>query len=80
MPNGWFHSDELHVIERYSRPSMNYLIVQITVDDPKVLTKPWTSAPRRWTLANDRINEFYCTNNHELEELGKLKELESQGK
>ena len=80
MPNGWFHSDELHVIERYSPPSMNYLIVQITVDDPKVLTKPWTSAPRRWTLANDHINEFYCTNNHELEELGKLKGVETQGK
>src|SRR6266566_9800893 len=69
MPNGWFHSDELHVTERYSRPSMNYLIVQVTVEDPKVLTKAWTSAPRRWTLANDKINEFYCTNNRELEEL-----------
>jgi hypothetical protein len=80
MPNGWFHSDQLHVTERYSRPSMNYLVVQITVDDPKVLTKPWTSAPRRWTLTNDKINEFYCTNNHEVEELGKLKGQESQGK
>jgi len=78
MPNGWFHSDELHIIERYSRPSMNYLIVQITVEDPKVLTKPWTSAPRRWTLANDKINEFYCTNNREVDELEKLKGLESQ--
>ena len=29
MPNGWFHSDELRVIERYSRPSMNYLIVEV---------------------------------------------------
>ena len=80
MPNGWFHSDELHVVERYSRPSMNYLIVQITVEDPKVLTKPWTSAPRHWTLANDNINEFYCTNNRELDELEKLKAVESQGK
>jgi len=80
MPNGWFHSDELHVVERYSRPSMNYLIVQITVEDPKVLTKRWTSAPRRWTLANDNINEFYCTNNRELDELEKLKAVESQGK
>ena len=26
------------------RPSMNYLMVQITVDDPKVLEKPWKSA------------------------------------
>jgi hypothetical protein len=80
MPNGWFHSDQLHVVERYTRPSMNYLIVQITVEDPKVLTKPWTSAPRRWTLANDHINEFYCTNNRELDELQKLRELELQGK
>ena len=80
MPNGWFHSDELKVTERYSRPSMNYLIVQITVDDPKVLAKPWTSAPRRWTLGNGEVYEFYCTNNKEVEELEKLHELETQGK
>lgn len=78
MPNGWFHSDEVHVIERYSRPSMNYLIVEITVDDPKVLARPWKSAPRRWTLGNGEVYEFYCTNNRELEELEKLREMESQ--
>lgn len=85
MSNGWFHSDELHVTERYTRPSMNYLIVEITVDDPKVLTKPWKSAPRRWTLGEGSqgdIYEFYCTNNREVEEFGKLRaqELESKGK
>jgi hypothetical protein len=76
MPNGWFHSDELRVTERYTRPSMNYLIVEVTVEDPKVLTKPWKSAPRRWTLGDGEIYEFYCTNNRELEELEKLRELE----
>ena len=80
MPNGWFHSDELHVTERYTRPSMNYLIVEITVDDPKVLQKPWKSAPRRWTLGNGDIYEFYCTNNKELEELEKLRQQELQRK
>jgi hypothetical protein len=80
MPNGWFHSDALHVTERYTRPSMNYLIVEITVDDPKVLAKPWKSAPRRWTLGNGEVYEFYCTNNHELDELGQLKQYDSQGK
>lgn len=79
MPNGWFHSEELHVVERYSRPSMNYLIVEITVEDPKVLTKPWKSAPRRWTLYDGDINEFYCTNNRELEELEKLRQQELAG-
>jgi len=79
LPNGWFHSDELRVIERYTRPSTNYLIVQVTVEDPQVLTKPWTSAARRWTLTEGDINEFYCTNNRELEELEKLRALELQG-
>jgi hypothetical protein len=76
MPNGWFHSDELRVIERYSRPSANYLIVQVTVDDPQVLTEPWVSAPRRWTLTDLPINEFYCTNNRDLAELEHLREQE----
>lgn len=79
MPNGWFHSDELRVTERYSRPSMNYLIVEITVDDPKVLLKPWKSAPRRWTLGDGVVYEFYCTNNKEVEELEKLREQELSG-
>jgi hypothetical protein len=80
QPNGWFHSDALRITERYTRPSMNYLIVEITVDDPKVLAKPWKSAPRRWTLGNGEMYEFYCTNNKEVEELEKLRELEVQGK
>ena len=80
QPNGWFHSDELHVTERYTRPSMNYLIVEITVNDPKVLLKPWKSAPRRWTLGSGEIYEFYCTNNKELEELEKLRQQELKGK
>jgi hypothetical protein len=80
QPNGWFHSDQLHVTERYTRPSMNYLIVEIAVDDPKVLQKPWKSAPRRWTLGSGEIYEFYCTNNKELEELEKLRQQELKEK
>jgi hypothetical protein len=80
-PNGWFHSEDLKVTERYSRPSKNYLMVQITVEDPKVLQKPWKSAPRRWTLGDGQVYEFYCTNNKELEELTKLREKElAEGK
>ena len=70
----WFHSDELRVTERITRPSMNYLVVQITVDDPKVLTKPWTSAPRRWTLTKEDVREFYCTDNPDIQEFEKLAE------
>lgn len=61
---GWFVSDALHLVERFSRPDANTLIYQVTVEDPKVLTKPWTSAPRRFTFApGKRLYEDFCTNN-----------------
>jgi hypothetical protein len=42
---GYFHSDALHVTERLWRSGEN-LVWQATVDDPKVLTAPWTMAAR----------------------------------
>jgi hypothetical protein len=58
----FLHSNEEHVIERLSRPSMNYLVYQVTIEDPKALTKPWTSAPRRWSLSpkDEPLQEYYC--------------------
>jgi hypothetical protein len=39
---GYFHSDAMHVIERLWRVGDD-LAFQVTVDDPKVLTAPWTN-------------------------------------
>ena len=72
---GWFHSDQEHVVERISRSSMNYLTYQVTIEDPKVLTKPWTSAPRNWSLGHEALQEYYCTNNREEEALKALRDL-----
>lgn len=36
------HSDSLHVVERFRRPSHGVLIDDITIEDPKAYTKPWT--------------------------------------
>jgi len=77
---GWFHSDQEHVIERFSRPDSNHLYVQVTIEDPKVLTKPWTSAPRVWTLGHEKLMEYYCTNNQDVEQYKALKEKESAAK
>jgi hypothetical protein len=76
---GWFHSDQEHVIERISRPSMNYLVYQVTIEDPKVLSKPWTSAPRVWTLGHEDLLEYYCTNNQDIDQYKALKSKESSG-
>lgn len=43
--DGYFHSDAMHVTERLWKDGEN-LIYQVKVDDPKVLTAPWTMAPR----------------------------------
>ncbi len=74
--NGWFHSDQAHVIERLRRPSKNYLEYQFTVEDPKVLTKPWTSAWRTYSLGNEDLTENFCTNNENADQLRKLTEVE----
>jgi hypothetical protein len=65
---GWLHSEKEHVIERFSRPSKNYLMYQVTVEDPVVLVKPFVSAPRAWTLAQDPKDvwmEYICTTNED---------------
>lgn len=73
----WIHSDQQHVVERFSRPSRNYLIYQVSVEDPKVLTKPWVSAPHKYSLSvsSDPLNEWYCGINPDGdEEVRALKE------
>jgi hypothetical protein len=75
---GWFHSDQAHVIERVRRPSMNYLEYQYTVEDPKVLTKPWTSAWRTYSLGSEDLTENFCTNNENVEQLEKLNQAEKK--
>jgi hypothetical protein len=61
----WFPSDAMHVTERFSRPDTNTLMYQVTVDDPKVLTKPWTSAPNHYSIGQVPMGEYYCTNNQD---------------
>jgi hypothetical protein len=80
MGNGWYHSDELRVVERIRRPSKNYLEYQFTVQDPKVLAKPWTSAWRKFSLAQaeDSLLENYCTNEQNSGHLEKLNEIEQR--
>jgi hypothetical protein len=68
--NAWTHSDQEIVIERFSRPSKNFLSYQITVVDPVVLEKPFTSTLMRWSLAqdpNDVWTEYLCTANEDAE-------------
>jgi hypothetical protein len=55
------HSDALHIVERYRRTDANTLEINATLEDPKVLTKPWVVPTQKLVLAPfDQIMELYC--------------------
>ena len=59
---GDFHSDALHVTERYTRISPDVISYEATIDDPKVYTRPWKiSMPLyRRQEKNAQLMEFKC--------------------
>jgi hypothetical protein len=54
--SGYFHSDALHVVERYTRKG-NTLRWEATAEDPNVLTKAWVMTPRTEILTDAMIYE-----------------------
>jgi hypothetical protein len=59
------HSDKLHVVERYRRPDLGHLEIQITVEDPGVVAQPYT-IKRVADLAPDQeIHEYICNENNQ---------------
>jgi hypothetical protein len=57
-----FHSDALRIVERYRRTDAKTLVIDATVYDPKVLTKPWKVPTQTLTLAPfDRILSLNCS-------------------
>ena len=59
---GNFHSDALHVVERYTATSPNHLRYEVTIEDPKVFTRPWKmSMPLyRRMEKNVQLWEYNC--------------------
>ena len=38
---GNFHSEALHVVERYTPTGPDHMLYEVTIEDPKVFTRPW---------------------------------------
>jgi hypothetical protein len=59
---GDFHSDALHVVERYTPVSRDILQYQATIEDPKVFSRPWKiNMPLyRHVETGARLMEFRC--------------------
>jgi hypothetical protein len=59
---GNFHSDALHIVERYTPTDRDHLQYEVTLEDPKVFTRPWKmSMPLyRRTEPNVQLLEYEC--------------------
>jgi hypothetical protein len=59
---GNFHSDTLHIVERFTPRSAETITYEVTIEDPKVFSRPWKmSMPLyKHVERNAQILEFRC--------------------
>ena len=59
---GNFHSEALHVVERYTLLDRDHINYEATIEDPKVFTRPWKMSMifYRHLERNFRVLEYLC--------------------
>jgi hypothetical protein len=57
------HSEQLHVIERYTRKDLGTLSEEIIIEDPIAYTKPFTINASHRLLPGDELMEYICQEN-----------------
>jgi len=59
---GNFHSDALHIVERYTLADKDHITYNATIEDPKVFTRPWQMnlVFYRHTEPNFRLLDYEC--------------------
>lgn len=58
---GDFHSNQLHVVERYTPIDANTIWYEATLEDPKVYTRPWKlRLPLHRQAKNFELGEYEC--------------------
>ena len=61
---GTFHTDALHITERYTRVDKDQINYEVTMEDPNVLTKPWTLRSTIMLREGTRVQEYVCAENN----------------
>jgi hypothetical protein len=72
---GNFHSEALHVVERYTLRDENHLLYEATIEDDKVFTRPWTIRLPLYRRLEDgmQLMEFKCVEFAEEKMYGHLR-------
>ena len=67
------HSDQLHLVQRFSRPDLGHISHEMIVDDPKTFTTSWKTT-RTFTLRPDwEMMEYSCMENNKSLWEGRIK-------
>lgn len=56
------HTDALHTIERFRRIDFGNMTMDVTIDDPKAYTKPWTATVHFRLIPDSELIEDICEN------------------
>jgi hypothetical protein len=64
---GMPHTEALHTAERFERPNVGNLNVQITIDDPKAYTKPWSVMFHFRLQPDNEFLEDICDNERDAQ-------------
>jgi hypothetical protein len=51
------------VTERFRRPDFGHLQIEVTVDDPKAYTRPWTVTLKQDLAVDTELLDYHCTDN-----------------
>ena len=62
---GTFHSEDLHLTERFTRVDKDQINYEVTMEDPKVLTGPWTIRTTMMLREGTRVQEYVCAENNQ---------------
>jgi hypothetical protein len=63
--NGSPLTDAGRMTERFTRVNMGTLRLELTVDDPKAYTRPWTVTFNQRLMPDDELIEFICNENEQ---------------
>ena len=53
----------MHLTERMRRRDFGHMDIQLTIDDPKAYTKPWTAELHPELIPDTELMEFVCNEN-----------------
>jgi hypothetical protein len=65
-------TDQARIVERFRRPTYGKVEIDITIEDPKAYTKPFTVRVNQQVSPDDEIIEFVCNENQQFRKLIKI--------